>query len=404
MSQKLNKAAFETAETYLARNAQTHQSYTNLRVDTDAIAAAKIFWWAGNIPLVEVPIVSSFGKMPSGYLLVSTSKELPPILEMCLEGTLLSQKITEHVHRALWADRITASVSRFVFVTSTELYVEIEAKDSSSLHLLKVPECRGVDIARPIKLEKAPADVFDDNVIREQWDILTPHPPPDVPEIILSNAAPVLYQQNCDGYGLECKIDIRTAQTYCSPHCIAGCVPVGWAMLLSSWKRSGPWDAAKIWPASTCWSTDWSSGNGPWVNACDQVNSTIWRLHALMGTTCDGSTDNNRTIDGAGIFHDFGMGWQYASRSNQAFDFLRSLTLAGQPFLYTAQAHWNIERNILASGPQPGDEGHAIVVFGNRSTDRMLYVALGWGSSFPYKWINFDQYNRVNSAFYLTAH
>ena len=396
--------AFEVAEAYISHNARTHKGFSGLRIVQEAAASAKLFWWGGTIPLVEVPLATILGGTASGYLLVSTSKSLPPILEFCLDGAPLSQRITEQMHSALWRDRVTAVIERFVFITSTEIYAEIKTPDSSDLTLFKVGDTLGVTIPSPVHIARDPAAIFDSQILDDQWRIMTPQPPPNLPEIILNNAAPVLYQQNCDAYGLECSIDLKTGTTYCSPHCIAGCVAVGWAMLLSSWKRTGFWDSAKIWQGSTCWASDWSSGNGPWVNACDQVNATIWQVHNLMGTGCDGATQNNRTIDGAKIFASFGMGWQYGQTANASFEFLRDLTLKGQPFLYTAQAHWNIALGTLSTSPQPGDEGHAVVVFGNRITDRMLYVALGWGSSFPYKWINYDQYNRVNSCFYLIGH
>jgi hypothetical protein len=64
---------------------------------------------------------------------------------------------------------------------------------------------------------------------------------PEVKEPGILAAAPVAYNQLCATYllGESGAYSMNSGPNYCTPRCIAGCVPVAWAMLLSAYKRAG---------------------------------------------------------------------------------------------------------------------------------------------------------------------
>ncbi len=403
---KLIKTTLDFAESFLEKKRRTDSAnWAGLQVAQTPPKKLAIFWWGGSIPLVEVPLQESRGGGLSGYLLVSTSKELPPVIEYATSDAPLSVQISQLLSPALTRSEIQPKSVRYVFITSTEIYAEITTDKKSGITAIAIPTLATFKPKTEIKLSLKPSSVFDKAIVKGQWDNLTPGAPGDLPEVVLQNAIPVRYQQNCDKYAnlLECGINIQQTQTYCSPNAIAGCVPVGWAMLLSAWKKTGYWDSSKIWNGSGCWSIEWPSWGG-WANPsqCPDVEKTIWRLHQLMATTPDGGTDNNNTIAGAAIFGEQGLSWKYAQAQNKPFEFAIGVIQAGQPLLWTANGIWDAALGQLSSTPVPGGVGHAVVAYGYKKADRTLLIALGWGYSFANKYVNYDQY-RITNCLYLTS-
>lgn len=365
-----------------------------------------VFEWGGKIPLFEIPFTDLVTRQPSGYVLISTSTDLPPFLEYMNSGSPLSQQLQKNAAPFLARAGVHVAPTRYIYITSTEIYAEIPATSTTPTFFLNVPGMFVVQESQLRGVSMDPAKIFNSAVVKGQWHVLTPGQPGDLPEVILKEAAPVYYQQNCDSYAVaaECAISIDAARSnFCAPRAISGCVAVGWAMLLSSWKRSGWWDSAKIWPGSSCWDRHWPSGNGDFnVSQCADVERTIWRLHTLLGTTPDGATSGDHTLNGAAIFGEFGMGWHYAQATGQPFEFAASIVAKGQPFLWTANGIWNDKASPLISSGVPGGVGHGILAYGYKKSDRTLLVGLGWGSYFGSKYINYDQYASP-ACFYLTG-
>lgn len=365
-----------------------------------------IFLWAGTIPLYEVPLINLATHQASGYVLVSSSEALPPFLEYAREGLPLSRQIQRSIAPALAKAGLPQTPSRYLYLTSTEIYAEIPASANTAAFLLNVGGLFTVQAQQVLNLSMDPAAIFDPATVREQWHALTPGQPGDLPEVVLSQVRPVRYQQNCDGYAAfnDCIISTTSTRTnYCAPHAIAGCVAVGWAMLLSSWKRSGWWDSARIWPGSTCWDRDWPSWGGEFnTSQCADVEQTIWRLHALLGTTVDGATNNAQIINGAAIFGEFGLSWRYGQATGQPFEVAATIVAKGQPFLWTANGIWQAQNRPQPSSSVPGGVGHGVVAYGYKKSDRTLLIALGWGEAFVDKYVNYDQYASP-ACFYLSA-
>lgn len=365
----------------------------------------KVFWWSDTIPLCEVPLFDLITRSQSGYMIVCGDRRLPPVLEYSSSGPTLSDQIDFLCAPALRQSGMQRETIRSHYASSTEIYLEFEG-DDGAFHYLNVPNLYVLNTRRRVVIDRQPEQVFDSKIVDATWGTFTPGAPGDLPEIILQFFRPVRYQQNCDKYGAlmtDCKIEFQLTQSYCAPNAIAGCVPVAWAMLMSSWKRAGFFGAQNIWANSTCWDKDWPSYGG-WANPsqCPEVEKTIWKLHAMMGTTSEGGTFDNATLAGAGIFADYGLSWRFAQAQNQNFEFAISVIQHGQPLLWTANGIWSSLLAEQVSSPVPGGVGHGVVAYGYKKSDRTLYIALGWGSSYSDKYINYDQY-RLTNCIYMTS-
>jgi hypothetical protein len=356
------------------------------------------FWWNDAIPLIEIPLLDAITRAPNGYFLVSSDRRLPPLLEYTDSGASLSHQLNSLCMPALYQAELDWRPSKYRYGTSTEIYLEFPPMDGVT-HLLNASNLVISRVVEPRLVERRPEDIFDQNKVRSLWAQYAPSGPGDVPAIVLPFLTPVKYQQTCDGYGLRnaaaLGIKVASSENYCAPHAIAGCVPVAWAMLLSSWKRSGFFGASKIWQDSVDWAHDWGSYGPPYdPSRSPLVENTIWTLHSRLGTTHDGASFDNNTINGATVFNDFGLGWSYGQAFDQPFEFAIRVIQAGQPLLWTAHGNW------VAGEPVAG---HGVVSYGYHKSDRTLFITLGWGKEVPDKYINYDQYNQ-SGCFFLTGH
>jgi hypothetical protein len=115
----------------------------------------------------------------------------------------------------------------------------------------------------------------------------------------------------------------------------------------------------------------------------------MWAAHGYMVTTCNGYTQGNYVLGGSLIFRDFGVNWVFGWRYGVDYAFASSVNKAHQPGLITAQSVW-----------QPGPpDGHAVVTHGYNDNDQHLSVCLGWGSSWPDKWIAFSLLSGTDAHF-----
>src|ERR1700694_3905920 len=118
-----------TAEDSLALMQQTDpETWSGLRLSPDTPDERSVFWWYGELPLVEIPLKDQSGA-PSGYLLVSGDERLPPTMECAASGLPRSQLFGDLLRRVLQSYSGTAKFQRYVFFTSTEIYAEISYND-----------------------------------------------------------------------------------------------------------------------------------------------------------------------------------------------------------------------------------------------------------------------------------
>lgn len=345
--------------------------------------------WRGTVPLEVIPLVNSRGNA-SGYVLTSTDERLPPFLEYASEGPPLTEALLTLLREPMRAAGIDAEPLRFIFVTSSEVYAEYDL-DARGRLFVRVPDLMVIPYDDMRMQEQDPGLLFDGAEMAKLWEVARGREVRTGPDMTLP-CRPVLYNQGCDRYSrAHCVVDLESSRGACAPNRIAGCVAVGWAMMLSAWKRYVP-AAAKIWPGSACWSKHWSTGMPP--ERCSDVNSSIWRLHRMLNTGADGNTSWSDLHRGSAIFRDFGIGFNWGNRENATFEFCCSVIEAKQPFLWCATGAWGVR-----SGP-PG-VGHGVCAFGFSRANRSLHIGLGWGEDYPHKYIAFDQF-RGHSCFFVT--
>lgn len=369
---------------------------------------AGLVWWDDATPLFEVPLFTPDDR-PSGYLLVSIDRRFPPVIEFATEGDPLTTQIDSLAVPALSISGVSRPIDRRYFLSSTEFVIRVRPKPRASSTMFVLLPTMGAVEASVNPISRSTRGVFSPVDVRDEWDAIrsrTPGAPGNKPKVVLKNALPVRYQQNCSKYNLTnlCTIAVGSGNDhYCSPNAIAGCVPVAWAMLLSAWKRTGHFDSAKIWKNSSCWSIEWPSWGG-WANPsqCRDVERTVWRLHKLMNTTSGGSTKDSDTMRGAAIFSEMGLKWRFGSRTNQKFEFIRKVISAGQPSLFTGVGKWSAfaqKLGVKGVAPSAGKVGHGVVAYGYQKKGQKILVALGWGTSYSNKWITYNQYGSTRVAF-----
>jgi hypothetical protein len=381
----------KTAEQSLAMMQQSDpDTWSGLQLSSEPVDDRSVLWWHGELPLVEIALTDQ-GGAPSGYLLVSADERLPPILECATSGAPRTRTVANLLARSLKSPG-AAKFQRHVFYTSTEIYAEL--LHDGELFRVRLPSLSSFKVTEAGRAAVSPASIFDQSIVSSQWSLLsTRQPPPGPALVILKDAAPVKYNQNCDKYSRsDWQLQLGQPEVNpCAPHATAGCVPVAWAMLLSSWKRMGHKGSEKIWARSTDWNTDWDETMTPNPSKSADVEKTIWRLHKLLSTTPDGGTESDKDILGAQIFKEFGIDVKYNQNHNADFDFAMKIIGTKQPFLFGAQGHWPVVNKKA---------GHAVIVYGYNRTQRWVLLCPGWGvnSSDPADplrkdlWVNFDQY------------
>ncbi len=388
---------FETATKFIERNRNIDpKTWKDLKIASASNEIQNVFKWSSEINLYDIPLVNKKTRERSGYLLISESKELPPVIEYATEGLSLKEQIDGLVTPALYASEIDATPKEYHFITSTEIYVEIFNERSKESFLINVPDLFVIQKESIDSFNRQAREEFNNASIDEQWYALEDNDSSGASKIVLNKAKPTRYQQNCDSYSLDqvCKIDLSEPKTYCSPRRISGCVPVAWAMLLSAWKRMNFEDSSKIWKGSSTWNIEWPSWQGT-VNPSKsaEVESTIWKLHDLMDTTATGGTSDSKTIEGAKIFSTFDMSWKFSIAVDQDFSFAQKIIQAGQPFLFDGYGKWSSIDKKFSNSVGNDKGGHGVVAYGYDKTDKMLLVAMGWGTGTPNKWIHHDQYS-----------
>ncbi len=204
-----------------------------------------IYWWDDNTPVFEVSLYD--GDNPAGYLIVSGSRRLPPILEAGPTGTAPSTRLFAAVTAHLAQTGRYAAAIRWQYWSPLEMVAEVTLQDDSIVHI-QVPEMFEATMPSRLSIQRDPAAFWNADALAKRWEEwLTPlgTTGPSSIGIILETREPIYYNQNCrPAFRSESE-----PPTYCTPNCISGCVPVAVAMLSSSWKKvniSG--SQSQIWP------------------------------------------------------------------------------------------------------------------------------------------------------------
>lgn len=385
------------------------------RIPVEVAPASAVYWWDDDSPLEEYPFLLPDGS-ESGYAIVSRNRQLPPMLEFALEGSTPSRFLTRRL--AAWCaeqstyyrDLTWYYFSPFELVASVSLI-----GTPQPVHLL-TPSLLRVTLPNPCPIRRNPARFWSTDYVQRAWSVVDSNPtgPLSIPKI-LHQLQPVPYMQNCRAQALG---DCKGTPTVCSPQCVSGCVPVAWAMLASSRRRSAVGGGSrKIWPGVSCWNIPWDSTISPTTNPskCSAVDETIWRLNDHLQTRCDGISASNQIGHGANFLNAlWGLGWRWQGEPNPSFQRCVELLHEDQSFLYSAHGEWiQTLADQFPDVPEltrlMGADGHATVVWGevlsSYTGQELLLACMGWGkdaggSQYPgSKWIDSAAFSRVNIYF-----
>jgi hypothetical protein len=403
-----------------------------LRIDP----CSAVFWWDDQTPLFEFPIIWSPGQVRSGYILVGTRKDLPPVLEYSLEG----QGLADSIHRKLATDLgglVHNDVrSRIYYSSPLDIYVRLSGIQDRDL-ILRLPDFRSSWVDAKASFIKPPArDPKNLSATKQSWrnldellkllvdfvpgqDLETPRQMKPIiisdPRRVVSPRRPVKYSQNFDNYvGCNPLAAILEGKIACHPSCISGCAPVAWVMLLSAYRRGADvgWPPrqdqrlAKIFAGEKPepkkgWWVDWPSWAMPNPSMSDVVSNFMWDLHRYMHTDCEGSTLWGGRLGDLylctrprqWITRQYGeiLAMRQMPYESQFAWYKKFMIDMKQPVLICGEADWQLTLKLLGiESPKlaGGRGGHCVVAYGCDSINEMVLICLGWGSFFQDKWIS----------------
>jgi|SRR3990172_5511329 len=377
---------------------------------------SSLFWWDDDTPLFEFPFLLSNGK-PTGYVIVSGLPTLPPIFEYTLDGDAVSTTLTRYVtDHFLFRGQYIRSV-RWYYWSPLEYVAAIDFYQEDEPLFVSIPELRRAQIPSTHRIRRDPNQYWDPGAVQSRWDAVGTISTPSPKGIgkTLPHLKPVSFNQNCR----QTVLTFRAEDTghYCDPKCIVGCTPVGWAMFASSRKRVDQGGGgSSIWSGSTCWDKEWpsyaDSDHDP--SQCSDVSSTIWEMHDLMETSCDGWTYDDKWHKAQEYFSTkWGLNWHWGQQEDVLFDKCNGLINNDHTFVFGARGEWSAYitlhfPELLTLFDTTGKAGHTVVCWGSAPADwavgDMIFVCFGWGKDFSEngsKWIEFDGF-RDNKIAYIS--
>lgn len=335
--------------------------------------------------IYEFPLVA--GNEPSGYVLVSGTKSLPPIIEFCASGNALQDKLRDSLSGFLRVRPTEHTRVVWRYFGPMDFVAELATSAGKYLYI-RVPNVK-VESSDFRIIQKIPA-FSDAEWIRSRWDYYstTTASGPTAAATVL-RCRPVKYNQTCQSsLGGDARPTRNEGPNYCTPVCIAGCVATAWTVLAGTWK--GYIADQEIFRDALDWYFDWeSSYGGPPPPHSKVVNQRMWDVHGYMNTSCGGSTYDASTPAGSRLFYYYGKPWTWGARFNVDYGFASSVNKANQPGLLTAQSNWT----------GSGIDGHGVVTYGWNDSEQSLYICLGWGAAFWDKWIAFATLSSAGTFF-----
>lgn len=333
----------------------------------------------------EFPLINKQGK--SGYIIVSGTRALPPILEFCPTGDSLRETLVASLAELAKHRELPPMPLNWRYFGPLDLVVELQ-RPRGGYYYARLPNLRVIELQDRIRV-KAPEYHGSDEWLTNRWKYYDTE---NAPKGGLScsrmfGVTTVRYNQTC-----QSSVTSKTGPNYCTPSCIVGCVATAWTVLAATWKSAAQWGSEKIFSDAPDWKKDWWYWqNGHPLPMSEVVNRRMWDVHGYMKTECNGNTADYHTIVGSQLFADYGVNWKWGARVGVDYGFASSINKAGQPGLLTAQSVWN---------PGEPPEGHGFVIHGWNDNDQHLFICLGWGGGYPDKWIAFSVLNSVN-GFYV---
>jgi hypothetical protein len=394
--------AFDVASNFLARESIWIQSFPFTDMESfpsNVGQCSAIFWWDSDTPLFEFPLYGKNMIDEKGYVIVSSDRLLPPIMEFAYEGATFSKQLSGYLNNGLTSLNLLPQSIKWIYWNALELTAQVSIRGQKGIAFFAMPNFEQQVFTEEVTIKRDKIKIWPQEEIRKLWHGLE-NWREELDKLSKSELriSPVKYQQGCDKYkkSKDFVSALKDGNTYCSPNCISGCTCVAWAVLASAWKRKG---YTQIWPNSKCWDLDWPSSTNP--NRCQEVSNSIWEFHRLMETTCGGSTNRSISIRGGEHFKGWGLNWKWADWDNIGINEAMRIINAGQPFLFSATGEWKSYFKIKKSGGS-GKVGHSIVCYGYDTGNNTIKICLGWGSSFSDRWIALASY-QSNKAIFVTS-
>jgi hypothetical protein len=325
------------------------------------------------------------GDTQAGYILISGTLDLPPVLGYCPTGKPLRSILTQCVEDFIRLRNLLPTSVEWRYFGPFDHVAEIKLAGGdycyarfpnylvtqSKSRIVHPPRMEWVDVAW----------------INDRWEYYSRDDRPKVvrPLGIINGCRPYKYQQTCQSSLEEGGPDPHhIGLNYCSPSCIAGCTPTSWAILASAFK--GLQNIASIFNDAPDWNIDWPTNGvgGHPLPASQAVNGRIWELRNYMQTDCQGGTDFGvHLLFGSYVFSQYDVNWEWRWTAGPGaigayWEVQRQIETYGRPVSLSANSNWQ-------SG-QPRD-GHSVVAYGCNDGERQVFVCYGWGSDFADAWI-----------------
>lgn len=319
--------------------------------------------------IFEFPLKKKRAK--SGYILISGSRDLPPVLEFCPTGRSLRGNLINGLLGLTRLRRLNSKSVAWRYFGPLDFVAELRL-ERGGYYYARLPNLRVVETRRRIQA----LDHFhrgQDQWIEARWKYYEAE---RASRGALScgkmfGIRPFKYNQTCESSLHLGKSSDSNGSNYCTPSCIVGCVPTAWAVLASAWKSSAIGVSHRLFGDAPDWDRDWPSAvGGPPRPVSKVVNREMCKLRTYVGTSCTGETPDRSTILGSLIFDDYAVKWKWGSRKGVDYAFASSVNKAPvrQPGLLTAKSVWN---------PSAPPDGHAFVTHGFNDNEEHLYICLG---------------------------
>jgi hypothetical protein len=393
---KRARAAEKTALSFLdsLNRATVMRAYTR-RLPTQIDGMSGVLWWDDSTPLIEVALSNDDGS-PGGYVLVSDHPHIPPVVEYTIQGQPLSIQLLRfwRASQALQADL----VGRLYYLGPFDIALRLSGGTDKG-KLVSIPLLETMQVG---PLSRNPRDTWPRALVMKTRRALAMNGSARKSSSIVElSRKPVRYTQNCSAAARG--RNHPPVATPCSPSCISGCGPVAWAMLASAYRRGYEHNPtpgnqyARLFGGSSDWAVEWPSIYQPNPSRSKVVEETIWGLHSVMSTGCDGSTKYNGDV---GTEYIFKRPYQYIVDRFGAeivsnlwgyndFPTHKHFLEMGNPLIFCGNRSWS---QLLARGRNrksfsTGGDGHCVVAYGFDDGLGYDLVCMGWGTYFEDKFI-----------------
>lgn len=366
----------EIATCFLQHRLRSASAAAAVRAGSRAVKVGRqtaTVWWDDSTPLHEFEYLTE-NNTPAGYALVSSSSALPAVLEFTDGGRPFTSDLTVQLQARF--GQLEGKVIRFYYFGPFDVAASVQDRATGQRTLVVFPEQYAFEIPPGLSINRHSQRCLPASFSCRRRTLNY--------EVKLDALKPIAYQQGC-----RAAVSVRDdSGHYCEPNCIAGCVPVSWAMFLSSCKKNTALslsDRNKIWPGSTCWNIDWPSNTNP--SQCATVSDTIWALHDRY-TTCDGGSQSPQAAAETSAYcrGTLGINWITYARRNATFDDCDTLVNQNQVFVFDGFSDWsaNLAPHLREAIPLAvGKAGHSVVCWGvyisSWTSGEYLLATMGWG-------------------------